>query len=269
MDVPGELNVRGYGARDSSNSIKAQTSHLSRAGSEKIQPNLGSYPQPSSSSNMPILTSYLNSRSSSSSALDTKQGVHSTAMDQDSRRRFSRLAFEDVTKPYNTVTPVDLGKVVESPHAEAVHAWKSPVSQPINNRDIVVIHVSDEAKNINRDFYCRKDLLVKHMKYFESYLDDGEQGYEEIDISVNCDVEIFEWLMNYIHDQDSPPAIHKTIVVSILISSDFLQMGALVDTCLAFFAANLNEIIKLPIDLSCLSERLIHRLALLTSPKVS
>jgi hypothetical protein len=30
----------------------------------------------------------------------------------------------------------------------------------------------------------------------------------------------------------------------------------------------LNDIIKLPIDLSCISEKLVHKLALLTSPKV-
>ncbi|RYH22918.1 hypothetical protein EON65_18565 [archaeon] len=33
-------------------------------------------------------------------------------------------------------------------------------------------------------------------------------------------------------------------------------------------AQNLNEIIRLPIDLSCLSDRLIHRLACLTPPHV-
>ena len=39
------------------------------------------------------------------------------------------------------------------------------------------------------------------MKYFEKFLADNESGYDDIDISVHCDVEIFEWLMNYIHNK--------------------------------------------------------------------
>ena len=39
------------------------------------------------------------------------------------------------------------------------------------------------------------------MKYFEKFLADNESGFDDIDISVHCDVEIFEWLMNYIHEK--------------------------------------------------------------------
>jgi hypothetical protein len=93
------------------------------------------------------------------------------------------------------------------------------------------------------------------MKYFEKFLADNESGYDDIDISVHCDVEIFEWLMNYIHNKvideshtvinlvgsgsgsnsnsNSPNKatilhIDKTILISILISSEFLQMDSLV-----------------------------------------
>lgn len=134
--------------------------------------------------------------------------------------------------------------------------------------DIVVIHVADENRGISKDFYCKRDILVKHMKYFEAFLAENENGYDDIDISVHCDVEIFEWLMAYIHEPDTPPNLEKTMVVSILISSEFLQMDVLVDICLQHISANLTDIIKLPIDLSCISEKLINKLAFMTPPKV-
>ena len=134
--------------------------------------------------------------------------------------------------------------------------------------DIVVIHVSDENRNVSRDFCCKRDILVHHMKYFESFLAENENGYDDIDISVHCDVEIFEWLMSFIHEPNAPPNLDKTMVVSILISSEFLQMDVLVDLCLQYISSNLTEIVRLPIDLSCISEKLINKLAFITSPKV-
>ena len=135
-------------------------------------------------------------------------------------------------------------------------------------QDLVVIHVCDEARQVNRDFCCKRDILVKHMKYFEKFLAENANGYEDIDISVHCDVEIFEWLMVYIHDPGNVVSIDKSIVVSILISSEFLQMDSLVDYCLEHICNNLSDIVKLPIDLSCISEKLINKLALMTHPKV-
>ena len=36
------------------------------------------------------------------------------------------------------------------------------------------------------------------MKYFAEYLSTDAQRWEEVDISVHCDVQIFEWLMRYV-----------------------------------------------------------------------
>ena len=36
------------------------------------------------------------------------------------------------------------------------------------------------------------------MKYFAEYLSTDAQRWEEVDISVHCDVQIFEWLMKYV-----------------------------------------------------------------------
>lgn len=150
--------------------------------------------------------------------------------------------------------------------------WKMPPNANTTNRqeDIVVIHVCDENQQLSRDFCCKRDILVEHMKYFQKFLSENDgNGYEDIDISVHCDVEIFEWLMSFIHEPETPPKIDKSIMVSILISSEFLQMDKLVDLCIAQMTQNMNEIIKLPIDLSCISEKLINRIASLLSPKVS
>lgn len=51
------------------------------------------------------------------------------------------------------------------------------------------------------------------------------------------------------------------LAVSILISSDFLQMQRLVEECLRFVGEHLTEIVKLPIDLSCLGDKMVLQLA--------
>ena len=62
----------------------------------------------------------------------------------------------------------------------------------------MVIHVCDETKNLKQDFTCPRELLVKEMHYFAEYLSVDPQRWEEVDISVHCDVQIFDWLMNYV-----------------------------------------------------------------------
>ena len=149
----------------------------------------------------------------------------------------------------------------------------------------------DENRKINRDFVCRRDLLLTEMRYFRNYLG-GNNACDDVDISVHCDVHIFEWLMKYIHNRDNPPKLGECprgcprsippalsalpclrfvpstevrSVVSILISSNFLEMKRLVEECLRFLHARFNSIVKLPIDLGCLNQSLLTRLARLFS----
>lgn len=98
-------------------------------------------------------------------------------------------------------------------------------------RNQVLIHVCDEAKKKTQDFRCDKDLLLCHMKYFEKYLSD-QSTLDDIDISVHCDISIFDWLMKYVHGLS--PEMEVKTAVSILISSDFLQMADLVEQSLIF-----------------------------------
>ena len=41
-------------------------------------------------------------------------------------------------------------------------------------------------------------MLVREMKYFAEYLSADSQRWEDVDISVHCDVQIFDWLMKYV-----------------------------------------------------------------------
>lgn len=69
----------------------------------------------------------------------------------------------------------------------------------------MVIHVCDEAKNLKEDFVCPRDLLISEMKYFAEYLSVDAQRWEEVDISVHCDVHIFDWLIRYVKRNTKDP----------------------------------------------------------------
>ena len=65
----------------------------------------------------------------------------------------------------------------------------------------ILIHVFDENRNISKDFKCDKDLIKKNMKYFDKHLND-KTYVQDIDISVHCDVKIFEWLIKYMNQKE-------------------------------------------------------------------
>ena len=154
-------------------------------------------------------------------------------------------------------------------------------SSSTSDDDPIVIHIYDENRGIQKDFSCSRSLLLNHMKYFKSYISDSSNKQldndtdsashadaEDIDISVHCDVYIFEFLVEYMNNPSVPPKFETSSVVSILISSDFLQMEELVVMCLRYFAANLEEILLLPVDLSCVSDSMCARLAKLCPAEV-
>lgn len=73
---------------------------------------------------------------------------------------------------------------------------KIVAAEESKQQEVVTIHVSDERKNMKKNYLCKKEVLLREMKYFEMHLNPNES--EEIDITVQCDIEIFEWLMKYI-----------------------------------------------------------------------
>ena len=48
---------------------------------------------------------------------------------------------------------------------------------------------------VKRDFHCPRGVLVREMRYFSEYLSSDAQLWDEVDISVHCDIPVFEWLM--------------------------------------------------------------------------
>lgn len=68
----------------------------------------------------------------------------------------------------------------------------------------IVIHVCDEAKNLKQDFKCVQSVLVQEMGYFSKVTVRG-QKLKDMDISVHCDIAVFDWLMKWVKskiDQD-------------------------------------------------------------------
>ncbi|XP_002737594.3 SANT and BTB domain regulator of class switch recombination-like, partial [Saccoglossus kowalevskii] len=149
----------------------------------------------------------------------------------------------------------------------------SQSSQQANQADSqgphMVIHVCDEAKNLKQDFTCPRDLLVQEMKYFAEYLSVDAHRWEEVDISVHCDVQIFDWLMRYVKrlssdaKKEGAPKLEPGNVISILISSDFLKMDSLVEECIDYCHENMSAIVATPCNMNCINDKLITRIAAL------
>ncbi|KFP47401.1 Uncharacterized protein KIAA1841, partial [Cathartes aura] len=131
----------------------------------------------------------------------------------------------------------------------------------------MVIHVCDEAKNLKEDFVCPRDLLISEMKYFAEYLSVDAQRWEEVDISVHCDVHIFDWLIRYVkrNTKDSEanemPILEPSNVISILISSEFLKMDSLVEKCIHYCHKNMNAIVATPCNMNCINANLVTHIA--------
>uniref|UniRef100_UPI00398F873A SANT and BTB domain regulator of class switch recombination isoform X2 n=1 Tax=Pristiophorus japonicus TaxID=55135 RepID=UPI00398F873A len=130
----------------------------------------------------------------------------------------------------------------------------------------MVIHVCDEAKNLKHDFVCPRNLLVSEMKYFAEYLSVDAQRWQEVDISVHCDVHIFAWLMSYVkrklkhQGQTEQPELEPSNVISILISSEFLKMDSLVEECMRYCHKNMSAIVATPCNMNCINGTLATRI---------
>ncbi|XP_038155397.1 uncharacterized protein KIAA1841 homolog [Cyprinodon tularosa] len=140
--------------------------------------------------------------------------------------------------------------------------------KPQKPRDLnMVIHVCDETKNLKQDFTCPRDLLVKEMRYFAEYLSVDQQRWEELDISVHCDVQIFDWLMKYVRRNSvgegnkDKPRLEPSNVISILISSEFLKMDTLVEECIQYCHKHMSAIVATPCNMNCINSNLATRIA--------
>ncbi|CAB3246128.1 unnamed protein product [Arctia plantaginis] len=127
----------------------------------------------------------------------------------------------------------------------------------------VEIHVCDEVKGLKKDFRCPQKLLVAKMGYFADVT--AGQRLEDMDISVHCDIQIFDWLMRWVKRDTilvaDWPILDPHNVVPILVSASFLQMEPLLHDCLIYCHAQMNDIVKTSTNLACLSDALLNRLA--------
>ncbi|KAK9700510.1 SANT and BTB domain regulator of CSR, BTB domain [Popillia japonica] len=135
---------------------------------------------------------------------------------------------------------------------------------PVSKFDSEVeIHVCDEVKNVKKDFTCNQKLLVEQMGYFADVT--AGQRLEDMDISVHCDIGIFEWLMRWVKRdtilEGDRPVLDINCAVPVLVSAAFLQMEPLLEECLLFCHENMNDILKTTTSLSCLNDAVLTRLA--------
>ena len=125
------------------------------------------------------------------------------------------------------------------------------------------IHVCDEAKNLKKDFRCPQKLLVQKMCYFADVT--AGQKLDEMDISVHCDIVIFDWLMRWVKKdiikKSEWPVLEASNVIPIMVSASFLQMEPLLQQCLLFCHENMSEVLKTSTILTCLNDNLFTRYA--------
>lgn len=91
------------------------------------------------------------------------------------------------------------------------------------------------------------------------------QRLEDMDISVHCDIGIFEWLMRWVKRESlleaDRPVLDPQCAVPVLVSAAFLQMEPLLGDCLFYCHEHMNEILKTSTSMSCLSDSVLTRLA--------
>eukprot|EP00466_Bigelowiella_natans_P003532 jgi/Bigna1/73241/fgenesh1_pg.23_\ len=150
-------------------------------------------------------------------------GTTSSTSSRNSTSGRSRSRIRHLLDSHNAAIKHDSVSVSVIFDSKFSRSKKFPQGTEDKKDDIIVIHVCDEARGVNRDFHCKRRVLTRGMKYFRSYLSESA-SFEDIDISVHCDVHIFQWLMNYINTPEKAPSLDMRNVISILISSDFLQM---------------------------------------------
>lgn len=66
---------------------------------------------------------------------------------------------------------------------------------------------------VTKNFVCPRELLVAEMQYFAECLPQEISSPDDIDISVHCDIKIFQWLMEYVRSNDNDNIGHAKITV--------------------------------------------------------
>ncbi|XP_050441505.1 SANT and BTB domain regulator of class switch recombination [Adelges cooleyi] len=127
----------------------------------------------------------------------------------------------------------------------------------------IEINVCDAVQKVKKVFRCPKRLLISKMGYFAEVA--KGQRLEDIDISVHCEIPIFDWLIKWVKKDFKPknecPLLDYGNVVPILVSASFLQMEPLFQECLNFCKDNINDVLSSSASFGCVNEGVITRLS--------
>lgn len=151
---------------------------------------------------------------------------------------------------------------------------KCPTNQKkVKKRPLNIIQIIQRLQlkifdTVHRNFCCPRDILVREMPYFHQYLC---MNLADAEISVHCDIRIFEWLIKYVKRDMSDssgnqldcnlcrPTLEPQHAISILISSYFLEMECLVEETLDYCHHNMSAVLETNGNLSCISQPLLTR----------
>ncbi|XP_037086207.1 uncharacterized protein KIAA1841 homolog, partial [Pollicipes pollicipes] len=160
-----------------------------------------------------------------------------------------------------SVKPREKGSSGRSKKRDTASKKELHLSEPDVN---ITIQVMDEALKRSQEFACPKAVLLEHMPYFRDVV--KGQKLENVDITIHCELTIFDWLICWVQSQSVRSAVAPTLtadsVLSVLSSADFLRMDRLVDECFEFVRADPARVTDRP-GVTCLNERLMARLATL------
>ncbi|KAL3317026.1 hypothetical protein Ciccas_004319 [Cichlidogyrus casuarinus] len=125
---------------------------------------------------------------------------------------------------------------------------------------LTAIQVFDQNRNKKQKFFCPRNCLLEEMRFFKSYF---ELDPDLREITVQCDLSIFSWLIRYVKryiDPDSYRNCHLNTsnVTSLMISSKFLQIDSLVSKCTSFIAQNLVKIYQPGFSIKTIEPELIQ-----------
>lgn len=121
--------------------------------------------------------------------------------------------------------------------------------------EMMKIIVHDKAASLCETFVCDSLLVENSMRYFAPVIREQRAKGGSILISVNCDVDIFRWLVSYI--SMASPSINVGNVVSLILSSDFLGIASLRREGLAFFRQQMSTVIMSDVNLDHITDAML------------
>lgn len=138
----------------------------------------------------------------------------------------------------------------------------------------VHILVRDKPLHRTQNFVVPLLLLQNGMRYFQPILKkalkdrskDGDDSSKKkkgpITLNVNCNIEIFRWLVAYLQKEN--PKLTNSNAVSVILSSHFLRMDELTDVALLYFRDHLADILVSGVDMECIQGELLGRFCTIT-----